>query len=376
MFVRHLSTGYASTMRSPLFLISLVATLACSAAAAVATTATAPVLATSTPAPSFRVLETIKLPGATRWDYLVFSAESQRLYLTRGDSVDVYDTVAKRIVGSIADTKGVHGVALAPELNRGFTSNGQDNTVTVFELDSLKKIGTVPTDKRPDAIVYDAFTKRVFTANAMGENLTAIDAITLKVLATIKVEGKPEFVVVDGKGRLFVNIEPKNQLAVIDTAKLSSMAKYDLSSACDEPAGLSIDLARMRLFAGCHNQKMVVVDGNNGKILAALPIGKGSDATVYDSQLDLAVSSNGEGTLTFVGLEKDGSYIVKQTLKTMPSARTMALDPQSHKIYLVAAEFEPAVVGADGKPSVIGADSKPARPKVKADSFTVITVAP
>ena len=369
MFVRHLSTGYASTMRSPLFLISLVATLACSAAAAVATTATAPVLATpaSTPAPSFRVVETIKLPGATRWDYLVFSAESHRLYLTRGDSVDVYDTATKRVVGSIADTKGVHGVALAPDLNRGFTSNGQDNTVTVFELDSLKKIGTVPTDKRPDAIVYDAFTKRVFTANAVGENLTAIDAVSLKVLATIKVDGKPEFAVVDGRGRLFVNIEPKNQLAVIDTAKLTSLAKYDLSSACDEPAGLSIDVARMRLFAGCHNQKMVVVDGNTGKILAALPIGKGSDATVYDSQLGLAVSSNGEGTLTFVGQEKDGSYNVKQTLKTLPSARTMALDPQSHKIYLVAAEFEPAVMGADGKPT---------RPKVKADSFTVITVAP
>ena len=372
MFARYVSTRYASTLRRPLFFISVfsaLATVACSAAAAT----TAPALTTSASASAststslFRVLETVKLPGATRWDYLVFSSEFHRLYITRGDSVDVYDTVAKRIVGSIADTKSVHGVALAPELNRGFTSNGQDNTVTVFELDSLKKIGTVPTDKRPDAIVYDAFTKRVFTANAIGENLTAIDAITLKVLATIKVDGKPEFAVVDGKGRLFVNIEPKNQLAVIDTAKLSSMAKYDLSSACDEPAGLSIDLARMRLFAGCHNQKMVVVDGNNGKILAALPIGKGSDATVYDSQLDLAVSSNGEGTLTFVGLEKDGSYTVKQTLKTMPSARTMALDPQSHKIYLVAAEFEPAVVGADGKP---------ARPKLKADSFTVITVAP
>ena len=317
--------------------------------------------------PAFRVLETKRLPGAVRWDYLVYSAKSHRLFLTRGDHVDVYDTLAKRVVGTIADTKGVHGVALAHDLNRGFTSNGQNNTVTVFQLDSLKILGTVPTDTRPDAIVYDAFTRRVFTANATGETLTAIDAVALTALGTLKVDGKPEFAAVDGRGRLFVNIETKNQLAVIDTAALTTLAKFDLSSACDQPAGLSIDIVRMRLFASCHNQKMAIIDGNTGKLLAAVPIGKGSDATIYDSGLDIAVSSNGEGTLTFVGPEKDGAYAVKQTLKTMPSARTMALDPQSHRIYLVGAEYEPAAPGGDGKP---------ARPKVIADSFTLITVGP
>ena len=361
-------TKRASLVRTRILIGAIAAACTAFAMTPMATLAASPAVSSAASStPSFRMLETVQLPGATRWDYLVYSVETHRLYLTRGDHVDIFDTVTKRVVGTIANTLGVHGVALAPELNRGFTSNGQDNTVTVFALDSLKTIGTVPTDKRPDAIVYDAFTKRVFTANAVGENLTAIDAMTLKVLGTVKVDGKPEFAAVDGKGRLFVNIEPRNQLAVVDTAKLVSLAKYDLSSACDEPAGLSIDVVKMRLFAGCHNQKMVVVDGNTGKILAAVPIGKGSDATIYDSKLDMAVSSNGEGTLTFVGQGADGGYTVKQTLKTMPSARTMALDPELHKIYLVAAEFEPAVPAADGKP---------ARAKAKVDSFTVITVAP
>ena len=368
MFACNTLTNRASLFRTCIIIGAVAAACMAYAMTPIAARAASPAVSSAASSmPSFRVLETVQLPGATRWDYLVYSVETRRLYLTRGDHVDIFDTATKRVVGTIANTPGVHGVALAPELNRGFTSNGQDNTVTVFALDSLKTIGTVPTDKRPDAIVYDAFTRRVFTANAVGENLTAIDAMTLKVLGTVKVDGKPEFAAVDGKGRLFVNIEPKNQLAVVDTAKLVSLAKYDLSSACDEPAGLSIDVIKMRLFAGCHNQKMVVVDGNTGKILAAVPIGKGSDATVYDSKLDMAVSSNGEGTLTFVGQGADGGYTVKQTLKTMPSARTMALDPESHKIYLVAAEFEPPVPAADGKPS---------RPKAKVDSFTVITVAP
>lgn len=368
MFARNTLTNRALFFRTGMLIGTMAAACMAFAMVPIAVAASSPAVSSAASStPSFRMLEMVQLPGATRWDYLVYSVEMHRLYLTRGDHVDIFDTVTKRVVGTIANTPGVHGVALAPELNRGFTSNGQDNTVTVFALDTLKTIGTVPTDKRPDAIVYDGFTRRVFTANAVGENLTAIDAMTLKVLGTVKVDGKPEFAAVDGKGRLFVNIETKNQLAVVDTAKLVSLAKYDLSSACDEPAGLSIDVVKMRLFAGCHNQKMVVVDGNTGKILAAVPIGKGSDATVYDSKLDMAVSSNGEGTLTFVGQGVDGGYTVKQTLKTMPGARTMALDPEAHKIYLVAAEFEPAMSTADGKP---------ARPKAKADSFTVITIAP
>ncbi len=313
----------------------------------------------------FRVVETVKLPGATRWDYLTLDSATHRLYLTRGDSVDVFDTVAKRIVGSIAGTKGVHGVALAPALNRGFTSNGGDDTVTVFTLDTLKTIGTIATDKRPDAIIFDPSTQRIFTANAAGESLTAIDAKTLTSIRNIRLDGKPEFMAIDGNGRLFVNIEPKNQITAVDTAKLDTLAKYDLSAVCDEPAGLSIDVTTMRLFAGCHNQKMAIVDGNTGRILAAPPIGKGSDATAYDDALKLAISSNGEGTLTFIGQAVDGSYMVKQTLATMPGARTMALDPTTHQLYLVAAEYEPGTTGADGKPM---------RPKAKVDSFTLITV--
>ena len=317
--------------------------------------------------PNFRITETVKLPGATRWDYLTLDSAAHRLYLTRGDSVDVFDTVAKRIVGSIAGTKGVHGVALAPALNRGFTSNGGNDTVTVFALDTLKTMATVATDKRPDAIIFDPSTQRIFTANAAGESLTAIDAMTLAPIRNIKLDGKPEFMAVDNNGRLFVNIEPKNQITTVDTAKLDTTVKLDLSAVCDEPAGLSIDIATMRLFAGCHNQRMAIVDGNTGEVLAAPAIGRGSDATVYDDALKTAISSNGEGTLTFIGQAVNGSYLVKQTLATMPGARTMALDSKTHQIYLVAAEYEPATTGADGKPM---------RPKAKVDSFTLITVGP
>lgn len=285
-----------------------------------------------------------------------------------GDHVDVFDIVARAITGTIPDTNGVHGVALAPELDRGFTSNGKDNTVTVFELSSLKVIGTVATDKKPDAIIFDASSKRVFAANGDSMSLTVIDALTQKKIGSIALGGKPEFAAVDGNGKLFVNIEDKNQLVAVDTRKMRVLNKYDLSSNCDEPAGLAIDAGTQTLFAGCHNQKMVVVDGRTGKILAAPAIGKGSDATVYDAVSKLAFSSNGDGTLTVIGADSSQAFEAKQTVKTMVSARTMALDPESHKIYLVAAEREPtdSQAGKDGGH----------RPKLKPGSFTLLTVSP
>src|SRR5487761_2584350 len=194
------------------------------------------------------------LPGNVKWDYLTYDVGSKRLFITRGDHVDVYDTTLGRVVGSIADTPGVHGVALAPGLNRGFTSNGRSNTVTVFELSSLKVLATLPAGKKPDAIVYDPFTKRVFAANGESGTLTTIDAARSEVLATVNIGGKLEFAAVDGKGRLYVNVESKNALAVVDTVKLSVVARHDLSATCDEPAGLAIDPATERLFVGCRNQ--------------------------------------------------------------------------------------------------------------------------
>lgn len=292
----------------------------------------------------YRITHLEMLPGDVKWDYLTYDSAGRRLFITRGDHIDIYDPEVNRVVASIQDTPGVHGIALASELDKGFTSNGRSDNVTIIQLSSLKVLGTLPTGKKPDAIVYDPYTKRVFTANGDAGSLTVIDATRNAVIATIAVGGKLEFAAVDGKGRLYVNIEDQNALAVVDTVKLSMLARYDLSASCDEPTGLSIDPATERLFVGCHNQKMAVVSGNTGAILATVPIGKGCDATAYDSELQLVFSSNGEGTLTIISAD---TYTVKQTLATQPSARTMALDHASHRIFSVAAEMETPVAAGD-----------------------------
>jgi YVTN family beta-propeller protein len=298
------------------------------------------------------------LPGDVKWDYLTYEAASNRLFITRGDHVDVYDTALGHLVGTIADTLGVHGVALAHELKKGFTSNGRSDTVTIFDLPTLKVLATLPTGKKPDAIIFDPFTRRVFAANGESGSLTVIDAAKNEVVATVAIGGKLEFTAVDGKGKLYVNVEDHNTLAVVDTVTLSVLARYDLSASCSEPAGLSIDPASERLFVGCRNQKMIVVAGRTGEILATIPIGKGCDATAYDSALQLAFSSNGEGTLTIISAD---TYSVRQMLATQPTARTMALDEVRHRIYTVAAEID--TPGKDGE-----------RPKLKPGTFTLMTV--
>src|ERR1035437_2754114 len=306
--------------------------------------------------PAYHVTRQDVLPGDVKWDYLTYDAAGKRLFITHGDQVDVYDPAQGKVVGSIAGTLGVHGVALVPALNKGFTSNGRSNTVTIFELSSLKVLGTLPTEKKPDAIVYDPFTQRVFAANGDSGSVTALDAIKNEVLATIAIGGKLEFEAVDGKGRLYVNVEDKNTLAVVDTVKLSLVAQHDISASCNEPTGLSIDTTTERLFVGCHNQKMAVVSGKTGKILATVPIGKGCDATAFDSALQLAFSSNGEGTLTVISAD---AYTVKQTLATQLTARTLALDESNHRIYVVAAETE-------------APDASGARPRLKPGTFSVL----
>src|ERR1039457_3572777 len=309
--------------------------------------------------PEYQVTRHDAVPGAAKWDYLTHDAAGKRLFITHGDQVDVYDPALGKVVGSIANTLGVHGVALAPGLNKGFTSNGRSNTVTIFELSTLKTLGTLPTAKNPDAIVFDPFTQRVFAANGASGSITVVDAVKSEVIGTISIGGKLEFEAVDGKGHLYVNVEDRNTLAVVDTVKLALIAQYDLSASCNEPTGLSIDAAKERLFVGCHNQKMTVVAGQTGKILATVPIGKGCDATAYDSTSHLAFSSNGEGTLTIISTD---TYAVIQTVKTQPTARTMALDEGGHRIFLVAAETEvPTATGG--------------RPKLKPDTFSVLTVA-
>jgi DNA-binding beta-propeller fold protein YncE len=314
----------------------------------------------------YHVIDEQHLDGDVKWDYLAVDAEHRHLFITHGDRVDVFDIDKKQIAGAILNTHGVHGVALATDLDRGFTSNGKDNSVTIFELSTLKVIGSTPTEKKPDGIVYDPASKRVFAANGESGSLTPVDAEFGKSLAAIPLGGKPEFVAVDGKGRLFVNIEDKNQLVVVDTKRLTVMHRYDLSASCNEPAGLSIDPATQRLFVGCHNQKMLIVDGDTGKILDTLTIGRGSDATAYDAVAKRAFSSNGDGTLNVISAVDATHYQLKQTVITMPSARTLAIDPVSHKVFLVAAETEPAEAASQQKPAP--------RARLKPDTFTLITV--
>lgn len=316
----------------------------------------------------YHVIDKQHLDGDVKWDYLIVDAEHRHLFITHGDRVDVFDVDKKQIVGAILNTHGVHGVAVAADLDRGFTSNGKDNSVTIFELSTLKVIGHTPTEKKPDGIVYDPASKRVFAANGESGSLTPVDAAAGKSLAAIPLGGKPEFVAVDGKGHLFVNIEDKNQLVVVDTQKLALTHRYDLSASCDEPAGLSIDPATQRLFVGCHNQKMAIVDADTGKILDAPTIGRGNDATAYDVAAKLAFSSNGDGTLNVISALDATHYQIKQTVNTMPGARTLAIDPVSHRVYLVAAESEPVEVSTQQKPAP--------RARLKPDTFTLITVSP
>ena len=270
----------------------------------------------------------------------------------------MFDTRAQKVIGAIPNPRGVHGVALAPELDRGYTSNGLSNTVSIFELSSLRVLDTLPTEKKPDAIIYDPATQRVFVANGDSGTLTVIDAPTHQVIDTVVIGGKLEFQAVDGKGRLYVNVEDRNALVVIDTRKLTVLAQFDVSAGCNSPTGLSIDAQTSRLFLGCRNERMAVVDGHSGVILASLPVGKGCDATAYDPALKQAYASSGDGTITVVNAE---SYAIVQVVSTQPTARTIALDPQLHLLYTVSAEIE--APGADGK-----------RPKLKEGSFQLLTV--
>ena len=311
------------------------------------------------PASPYRIVARQGLDGAVRWDYLAFEPASQRLFITHGDSVEVYDTSAGRQVGQSAATHGVHGVALAPALDRGYTSNGQANTVPVFELSTLQTLATVPTQENPDAIVYDPASQRVFAANGKSGSLTAIDAATNSVAGTVAIGGKLEFQAVDGQGRLYVNIEDRNAIAVVDTRTLELVAQYELAPACQSPTGLSIDVQGARLFVGCRNQRLAVVDSASGHLLATQPVGKGCDATAYDASRQEAYASSGDGTITVLSTT---DYSVRQVVQTQPSARTMAVDPVHHRLFTVAAQQDPA-------PTDNG------RPRLLPGTFSLLTIA-
>jgi len=316
-------------------------------------------------APGYHVVNTYKLGGDGGWDYLTADASARRLYISRATHVMVVDADSGKSVGDIADTPGVHGIALAPELGRGFVSNGREGTVSIFDLKTLSTSSKVKAGDNPDAILYDPATKRVFTFNGRSQDSTAIDAATGKVLGTIKLDGKPEFAASDAKGKIFVNIEDKSELVAIDPNKLEVTAKW-LLAPCEEPSGLSIDRKNRRLFVGCGNKMMAVVDADTGKVLATPAIGDGVDATTFDAETGLAFASCGEGVLTVVREESPDKFSVAENVPTQAGARTLALDSRTHNIFVVTAQF--------GPPPAATPDNPHPRRSIAPDSFVVLVV--
>jgi len=329
-------------------LVLILATLATSSATKPATSgASASGIA---PTSGYHLLKKIPLGGEGGWDYLAFDSPTRRLFISRATKVVVLNVDSGTVAGEIPNTDGVHGIAFAPELDRGFTSNGRANTVTIFDLQSLQIIGSAKTGMNPDAIVYDPASKRVFTMNGHSNDATAIDAATGNVLGTIPVTGKPEFAVADGAGHVYVNIEDKSEELQIDTQNLKVTAQWPLAP-CQEPSGLAMDVAHRRLFAGCHNQMMAVVDADSGKVIATPAIGDGVDADAFDPGTGFAFASNGQSaTLTVVHEDAPDKFSVVENVATQRGARTMALDPKSHEVYLVTADFAPAPPSANENP--------------------------
>jgi DNA-binding beta-propeller fold protein YncE len=317
--------------------------------------------------PSYKVIKSIPLAGNGGWDYLTADSGNRRLYVSHATEVQVLNLDSGAVIGKIPNTNGVHGIAIAADLKRGFISAGRDNQVVIFDLDTLAVTGTVKAGTNPDGIVYDAFSQRVFTFNGGSKDMTAIDAATGDIAGTIPLGGKPEFPVTDEKGTLFANIEDRSEIVAIDPKTLEVEHHWPLQP-CQSPSGLAIDTAKRRLFTVCENKIMAVVDADNGKIITTVPIGEGSDAAAFDPTKMLAFSSNGEdGTLTVVKQENADKYSVLQNVKTKRGARTMALDSKTHVLYLADAEFGPAP-----KPSV--QDLHP-WPKVLDGTFKLLVVA-
>ncbi|MBV9504457.1 MAG: YncE family protein [Acidobacteriia bacterium] len=323
------------------------------------------ILTTAFGAEGFHVTEKIKIGGSGGWDYLTMDSAAHRLYASHNNVVEVIDVNSGKAVGQVADTPGVHGIAIAPELNKGFTSNGRANNVTVFDLKTLQKTGEVATGTNPDAICYDPKTQRVFTFNGRSNNSTAIDAKTNMVVATFPVGEKPEFCAADGAGKMYANIEEASEIVEIDTQKPAVTKRAKLTP-CDAPSGLAIDTKGHRLFAVCENKMMAVIDANSLKVIATPAVGAGPDAAAYDPGLGLAFSSNGQdGTLTVIK-EVSGKWEPVETVPTERTARTMALDPSTHKIYLSAAEIGPAPEPKEGQ--------KKGRGTVVPDSYHIVIV--
>ena len=316
---------------------------------------------------TYKLLKTIPIPGEGGWDYLAADSDNRRLYVSHNTEVDVLDLDSEAIVGKIPNTNGVHGIAVASDLGRGFVSDGRDNQVTIFDLKTVSVISTVKAGTHPDAILYDQLTKRVFAFNGGTKDVTAIDAATGAVAGTMPLGGRPEFAATDGTGNVYVNIEDKSELVRFDPKALEVKDRWSLSPQCDSPSGLAIDTSSRRLFPVCDNKIMAIVDADSGKVVATVPTGAGTDAAVFDPGTKLTFASNGQdATLTVIHEDSPDHYSVLQNAKTQRGARTMALDLRTHKVYLSTADFGPAPAAT--------ADNPRPRPKILPATFRLLVM--
>jgi DNA-binding beta-propeller fold protein YncE len=298
--------------------------------------------------PGYHVIKKIQIGGEGGWDYLTIDNGNRKLYVSHGTKVDVVDLDSDKVVGEIPDTLGVHGIAIADDLNRGFISDGRANQITIFDLKTFKTIGHAPAQTNPDAICYDPAEQRVFAFNGRSGTATVINAKDGSPAGTIELGGKPEFCAADGRGEMFNNLEDKSELAEIDTKTLKVLSRWPLTG-CEGPSGLAIDVEHGRTFSGCHNKVMAIVDTSDGKVLATPPIGAGVDGDGFDPGTGYAFASNGEGTLTIVKERSPGKFEVVENVTTERGARTMAVDPTTHLVYSPAAEFGPMPPATPGQ---------------------------
>jgi DNA-binding beta-propeller fold protein YncE len=309
---------------------------------------------------SYHVVNTYHIASPGGWDYIAAGPGNNRLYVSHGSQVNILNETTGDSVGVIPNTTGVHGIAFVKDLNKGYTSNGRINNVTVFDLATNRIITQVATGENPDAIMYDTYSKKVITCNGRGKNLSVIDPASDKVVATIDLGGKPETAVSDEAGKIYVNIEDKSEIAVVNIATNTVEARWPLAPG-EGPSGLAIDTKTKRLFSGCDDKLLVVMDATNGRIVSKQPIGEGCDGVAFDSGTKTIFSSNGEGTVTVIREKSANDFAVLENAPTKKGARTIAVDEATHTLYLPTAEFETG--GLQGR-----------RPPMKPGTFQVLVV--
>jgi len=317
-------------------------------------------------AQDIKLAREIKVEGNSSWDYLSVDEASQRLFVSHGNVVNVIDLKTEKLIATIPDTKGVHGITIANDLNKAFITDGADNAVTVINLNTFELIEKVAIQGiKPDAVLYDKFSNKVFVFNAKSNDATVLDALSNKVVKTIAFDGKPEFSATNKKGLVYVNIEDKNQIKVIDAKKLEVINSWDISPG-DEPSGLAFDTANNRLFSVCGNSILVVTNANTGNLVTKLPIDEGSDGVFFDEKRKLIFSSNGSGTLTVIKQKDKDHYAVVQTLKTAKGARTLTMSKATGTLYLPTASFGEAPTATNENPHP--------RAPITPDSFKILVI--